>query len=59
MNSLFFVCSVISSLSNRDDDDGVENVAKKYEFASFATFIASVWTRSIFQMWAFFPGVES
>ena len=29
MNSLFFLCSVISSLSNRDDDDGFENVAQK------------------------------
>ena len=29
MNSLFFVCSVISSLSNKDDDYGVEiNVAQ-------------------------------
>ena len=29
MNSLFFVCSVISSLSNDDDDYDFENVAKK------------------------------
>ena len=57
MNSLFFVCSVISSLSNDNDDDGEHR--KKNEFASFETFIASIWTRSIFQMWAFFLGVES
>ena len=57
MNSLFFVCSVISSLSNKDDDDGFENVAQKINLRRLQ--IASVWIRSIFQMWAFFLGVES
>ena len=44
------------TLSN-DDDDGSENFAKKTNLPSFKL-IASVWTRSICQMSATFPGVE-
>jgi len=44
------------TLSN-DDDDGSENFAKK-RICVLSNLIASVWTRSICQMQATFPGVE-
>ena len=40
-----------------DDDDGSENVAKK-RTCVLSNSIASIWTRSICQMQATFPGVE-
>ena len=46
---------LIETLS-KDDDDGNENVGKKTDV--FSNLIASIWTRSICQMQATFPGVE-
>ena len=49
---------IIISLSNNDsDDDGSENIAKKL-ICILSNFIASIWTRSIYQIKATFPGVE-
>ena len=47
----------ISCISN-DDDDGIDNVAKIIWICVLSNFIASIWTRSICQMQATFPGVE-
>ena len=47
---------ILGTLSN-DDDYGSENVAKKL-ICVLSNLIASVWTRSKFQMQATFPGVE-
>ena len=44
------------TLSN-DDEDGSENVAKKIKYV-LSNLIASIWTRSICQVQATFPGVE-
>ena len=46
----------VGTLSN-DDYDGSENVAKK-RICVLLNVIASIWTRSICQMQATFPGVE-
>ena len=47
----------VGTLSYDDDNHGSENVAKKLIFV-LSNLIASVWTRSICQMQATFPGVE-
>ena len=49
----------VSSLGtlSRDDDDGSENVGKEMNLRSFKL-ITSIWTRSICQMQATFPGIE-
>ena len=49
---------LIGTLSN-DDDDGSENVGKKMNLPCLlSNLIASIWTRSIRQVQATFPGVE-
>ena len=51
---------LLGTLSN-DDDDGSENVAKKlnsFKNCVLSNLLASIWTRSICQMQATFPGVE-
>ena len=47
---------IMGTLS-KDDDDGIENVGKKM-ICVLSSLIASIWTRSICQMQATFPGVE-
>ena len=49
--------NVRNAPDNDDDDDGSENVSKKMILHSF-NLIASIWTRSICQMQATFPGVQ-
>ena len=44
---------ILGTLSKEDDDDDSENVCKKINYL-----IASIWTCSICQMQATFPGVE-
>ena len=44
--------------SSKDDNDGSENDGKKMNLRSLKL-IASIWFRSICQMQANFPGVES
>ena len=39
-----------------DDDDGSENVGKEMNLRSFKLIIASIWTCSICQVQATFPG---
>ena len=48
--------STVGTISN-DDDDGSVNVAKKMNLR-LSNLISSIWTRSIGQMQATFPGVE-
>ena len=47
----------VGTLSNDHDNHGSKNVAKKL-ICVLSNLIASVWTRSICQMQATFPGVE-
>ena len=47
---------LLGTLSD-DDDDGSENVSKKIIYF-LSNLIASIWTRSICQVQATFPGVE-
>ena len=42
---------------SKDDDDGSKNAGKKWIYV-LSNLIASIWTRSICQMQATFPGVE-
>ena len=50
---------VTTGTLSKDDADGSESVGKKNEFALFQTYlIASIWTPSICQILATFPGVE-
>ena len=44
---------ILGTLSKEEDDDDSENVCKKINYL-----IASIWTCSICQMQATFPGVE-
>ena len=46
----------LGTLSN-NDNDGSENVAKKW-ICIVSNLIASIWTHSICQMQATFPGIE-
>ena len=51
--------SELKGTLSKDDDDGNENVGKKKKWIDvFSNLIASIWTRSICQMQATFPGVE-
>ena len=43
---------------SKDDDDGSENVTKKKWICVLWNLIASVWTRSVCQIQAIFPGVR-
>ena len=47
----------VGTLRNDDDNHGSENVAKKL-ICVLSNLIASVWTRSICQIQATFPGVK-
>ena len=53
---LLVLSRTLGTLS-KDDDEGSENVVKKW-ICVFSNLIASIWTRSICQMQATFPGVE-
>ena len=59
INDVYAVVAVVITLGtlSKDDDDGSENVVKK-RICVLSNLIASIWTRSICQMQATFPGVE-
>ena len=56
-SSIFKKLWVVIGTLSKDDDDGSENVGKKW-ICVLSNLIASVWTRSICQMQATFPGLE-
>ena len=56
-SSIFKKLWVVIGTLSKDDDDGSENVGKKWIYV-LSNLIASVWTRSICQMQATFPGLE-
>ena len=56
-NVLSWLTDLLGTLS-KDDEDGSENVGKKKWICVLSNWIASIWTRSICQIQATFPGVK-
>ena len=52
-----FVVTMLVGTLSKDDDDASETVGKKW-ICVLSNLIASIWTRSICQILATFPGVE-
>ena len=58
ITKVIFTCLLLGTL-RRDDDDGSEKVGKTNDrICALSSLIASIWTRSICQKQATFPGFE-